>query len=124
MTLSVVIAVAVGAGLGAPLRFLVERGAARLLGPVVPWGTLVVNVVGSLILGAVLGLAVAGGISTWWVALVGTGFCGALTTFSGFSAQVLDLGRQGGGGVRGVAYATGSLVLGVAAAAAGYALLS
>ncbi|CAB5026398.1 MAG: fluoride efflux transporter CrcB [Actinobacteria bacterium] len=124
MTLSVVIAVAVGAGLGAPLRFLVERGAARLLGPVVPWGTLVVNVVGSLILGAVLGLAVAGGISTWWVALVGTGFCGALTTFSGFSAQVLDLGRQGGGGVRGVAYATGSLVLGVAAATAGYALLS
>lgn len=124
MTLSVVIAVAVGAGLGAPLRFLVERGAARVLGPAVPWGTLVVNVVGSLILGAVLGLAVAGGISTWWVALVGTGFCGALTTFSGFSAQVLDLGRQGGGGVRGVAYATGSLVLGVAAATAGYALLS
>jgi len=123
MTLSVVIAVVVGAGLGAPLRFLVERGAARLLGPAVPWGTLVVNVVGSLILGAVLGLAVADGISTWWVALVGTGFCGALTTFSGFSAQVLDLGRQGGGGVRGVAYATGSLVLGVAAATAGYALL-
>ena len=124
MSLGLVIAVAIGAGIGAPLRFLVERGTTRLLGPSVPWGTLGVNVAGSLILGAVLGLAVAGGMSSWWVALVGTGFCGALTTFSGFSAQVLDLGRRGGAGVRGLAYAAGSLVVGVAAAAAGYALLS
>lgn len=124
MTLALVIAVALGAGIGAPLRFVVERGTMRLLGPAVPWGTLVVNVAGSLILGGVLGLAVADRMSSWWVALAGTGFCGALTTFSGFSAQVLDLGRQGGAGVRGLAYAAGSLVLGVAAAAVGHALLS
>ena len=90
MTAAVVVAIALGAALGAPLRFAVER---RLLSSY-PWGTWLVNVVGSAILGALLGsLADRGGAesATVLVAFVGTGFCGSLTTFGGFAAQVLDL---------------------------------
>ncbi len=90
MTPAVVLAVAIGAAVGAPLRFVVERQLASTW----PWGTWIVNVVGSAILGALLGGVVAhGGVdsSATLVALVGTGFCGSLTTFGGFAAQVVDL---------------------------------
>jgi len=85
-----VLLVAVGAALGAPLRYVVER---RLSGAY-PWGTWVVNVVGSAVLGATAGYLAGQGSSTTataLLALVGTGFCGSLTTFGGFAAQVLDL---------------------------------
>lgn len=126
MTGALALAVALGAAVGAPLRFGVERAMLRAAGAAVPWGTLLVNVAGSFILGVVLGSARSGGLSEWWVALIGTGLCGALTTFSGFSAQVLELS---GWGVerrpwswRGVTYAAASLVLGIASAAIGYAV--
>ena len=122
MTPGLALAVALGAAVGAPLRFLVERWFLRVAGDRWPWGTVVVNLVGSLVLGVVAGLAVRGGASAEVVALVGTGFCGALTTFSGFSAQVLELSR--GGSARGLIYAGGSLVLGVALAAIGFGLAS
>jgi len=83
----VVLLVALGAAVGAPARFLVER---RMHGAY-PWGTFLVNVVGSALLGALVGANVEGGLDERWVVLVGTGFCGALTTFGGFGAQVLDL---------------------------------
>jgi CrcB protein len=83
----VVLCVAAGAALGAPARFLVER---RLAGAY-PWGTFAVNVIGSALLGAL----VAATTSESWLALVGVGFCGALTTFGGFAAQVLDLASGG-----------------------------
>lgn len=82
------LAVALGAAVGAPVRFAVER----LLAASWPWGTWLVNVVGSAVLGVLAGLAQSGpGVPVQVVALVGTGFCGALTTFGGFAAQVLDL---------------------------------
>jgi CrcB protein len=87
VTLDVVALVALGAVVGAPVRFLVER---RLHGAY-PWGTFLVNVVGSAVLGGLVAASVAGGLDERWVVLVGTGFCGALTTFGGFGAQVLDL---------------------------------
>lgn len=113
--------VALGAAVGAPLRFLVER---RLAGAY-PWGTFSVNVVGSAILG---GLVAAAGTSssTPVVALVGTGFCGALTTFGGYAAQVLDLAvapqgvAPGQRVVRSVFYAALSVGVCVAVAAAAY----
>ena len=89
MTPLVVLCVVLGAALGAPVRFLVER---RMAGAY-PWGTFVVNLVGS----AVLGGLVAAGSSGAWLALVGVGFCGALTTFGGFGAQVLDLASPSAG---------------------------
>ncbi|MEU4423656.1 fluoride efflux transporter CrcB [Actinoplanes sp. NPDC024001] len=83
--------VALGAAVGAPLRYLTDRFFQARHGPAFPWGTLAVNVTGSLLLGFVLGLRVSPGLT----ALLGTGFCGALTTYSTFSWETLSLARRG-----------------------------
>lgn len=109
--------VVAGALVGAPLRLLAIRLAGRN-GRDPAAGTLAVNVAGSAVLGGVLGLGEAPG---WVVALVGTGFCGTLTTFSTFGADVVRLVEERVLG-RALAYAGATLVLGLAAAAACYAL--
>ena len=82
------ILVALGAAVGAPLRYLLGHWLdARL-----PWGTITVNVVGSFLLGLFSGLALGGDA----MALLGTGFCGALTTYSAFAVQTHDLGPRRG----------------------------
>jgi len=101
--------VAVGAAVGASLRYV----AAHLLDRGFPRGTLLVNVAGSFLLGALSGLAVSG--ST--MALLGVGFCGGLTTYSAFAVQV-----HGQGPRRGATYAVTSLGLSLAACGLGYAL--
>ncbi|GAA1957300.1 fluoride efflux transporter CrcB [Nocardioides panacihumi] len=83
--------VVAGGLMGAPARYLTDlvvqsRHSSRL-----PWGTLTVNVVGSFILGLVAGLASAHHAPVWVLTLVGTGFCGALTTFSTFSFETFRL---------------------------------
>ena len=108
--------VVAGALAGAPLRLLVLRLAARH-GRDPARGTLVVNVVGAALLGAVLGLAAA---PAWVLSLVGTGFCGTLTTFSTFGADVVRLLDDRALG-RALGYVAATLVLGVGAAAAAYA---
>ena len=116
------VAVVLGAAVGAPLRYAVER---RLTGSW-PQGTFVVNVAGSAVLGALVGWASMrdADSSATLVALVGTGFCGSLTTFGGYAAQVLDLAVGGAGQDRparaAVVYATASVVVCVAVAALGY----
>jgi CrcB protein len=107
--------VVAGALAGAPLRLLVLRLAARN-GRDPAAGTLVVNVAGSALLGAVLG---AGSAPGWVVALVGTGFCGTMTTFSTFGADVMRLIEERALG-RALGYLAATLVLGLGAAAAGY----
>jgi fluoride exporter len=107
--------VVAGALAGAPLRLLVLRLAARQ-GRDPAAGTLVVNVVGSALLGAVLG---AGSVPDWEVALIGTGFCGTLTTFSTFGADVVRLVEERALG-RALGYLAATLVLGLGAAAAAY----
>jgi CrcB protein len=109
--------VAAGAPVGAPLRLLVIRLAAWD-GRDPALGTLVVDVVGRAVLGVVLGLA---DVPEWVLALVGIGFCGTLTTFSTFGADVVRLVDERVLG-RAVAYLIATLVLGVGAAAAGYGL--
>ena len=109
--------VVAGAMVGAPLRLLVLRLADRA-GHDPALGTLAVNVAGSAVLGAVLGL---GGLPGWVVALVGTGFCGTLTTFSTFGADVVRLVEERAVG-RALGYLAASIVLGVGAAAGCYAL--
>ncbi|MGY2083434.1 fluoride efflux transporter FluC [Blastococcus sp. SYSU DS0539] len=107
--------VALGAAAGAPLRLLAARVAGRAGRDPAP-GTLVVNVAGSAVLGLLLGLAaVPAGV----VALVGTGFCGALTTFSTFGADVVRLLDERGIG-RALGYLVATLVLGLGAAAGAY----
>ncbi len=103
-----------GAAVGAPLRFLVDRAVSASLDPVFPWGTFAVNVVGSLLLGLVLGLGAPGPV----LALVGTGFCGALTTYSTFSWETLRLVRDGAG-LYGLANVCGSVLAALAAAQCG-----
>lgn len=105
--------VAAGAALGAALRFWV----AHHLDDRTPWGTLVVNVAGSF----VLGLLVGGGPSPHAVALLGTGFCGGLTTYSAFAVQTRDQGRDRGP-VAATAYAVGTIGLALAACALGFVL--
>ncbi|WP_017609541.1 fluoride efflux transporter FluC [Nocardiopsis xinjiangensis] len=110
-------AVAVGAALGAPVRFLADLVLRGVLGAAFPWGTLVVNAAGSLLLGALLGLP----LSPQAMAVWGTGFCGALTTYSTFALETVQMAR-GGAGRRAAVYVLVSLVLGTGSAWAGLAL--
>ena len=110
--------VALGALAGAPLRLLADRLAVARRGPGSVLGTLTVNVVGSAVLGVLLGLR---DVSPAVLALVGTGFCGTLTTFSTFGYDVVRLVEERLVG-RALAYLAASLVLGLGAAAAGFGL--
>ena len=83
--------VAVGAAVGAPLRYLVDQAVQARLGSSLPWGTFVVNVAGSLLLGVLVGAATAGVLPAGAGALLGTGLCGALTTYSTFGYQTVAL---------------------------------
>jgi len=110
--------VVAGALVGAPLRLLADRIAVARRGRATGLGTLTVNIVGSAVLGFVLGATAA---PSWVVALVGTGFCGTLTTFSTFGYDVVRLVEEKLP-ARALAYLAATLVLGVGAAAVGYGL--
>lgn len=84
--------VAVGAAIGAPLRYLTDRTVQSRHDTLFPWGTFAVNVTGSLILGLLTGAATA---SSHLQLLLGTGLCGALTTYSTFSYETLRLAEDG-----------------------------
>ncbi len=101
--------VALGAAFGAPLRLL----AGHYLDRRTHWGTLLVNLTGSALLGWLVGDAVTG----HPLALLGTGFCGAFTTYSALAVQSANRG-----GVAGLVYAVGTVVGCLGAAGAGYAL--
>lgn len=102
-----VLLVALGAAIGAPIRYVV----AHLLDGRLHWGTLLVNVAGS----ALLGLFVALGLDGSAFAMLGTGLCGGLTTYSAFSVQTHDRGPR-----LGSAYAALTLGLSLAACALGF----
>jgi fluoride exporter len=112
-----VLLVAVGAAIGAPLRYLVDRAVRSRHDGVFPWGTFAVNVAGSLMLGFVAGLQSSGPV----LALVGTGFCGALTTYSTFGHETLRLTEEGAGWYA-VLNAAASVTCCVVAGSAGLAL--
>ena len=83
--------VIVGAAIGAPLRYLTDLFVQSKHDSLMPWGTLVVNAAGSLVLGVAVGAVDAWPGHEWALALIGTGFCGALTTFSTFSFETVRL---------------------------------
>ena len=82
--------VAVGAALGAPLRYLTDRAVQRWLGTSYAWGTLSVNILGTFLLGVLVGL----GSDHLWSMLLATGFCGAYTTYSAFAYETVELARS------------------------------
>lgn len=91
MTLTSGLLVALGALVGAPARYLTDRWLQSTHGTGFPWGTFAVNVVGSLVLGVVAGSSASPVVS----ALVGTGFCGALTTWSTLGYETVRLAEEG-----------------------------
>lgn len=110
--------VAVGAMVGAPLRYLTDRAVQSRHDSVFPWGTFVVNVTGCLILGVLTGAVSAGAAGQHVQLLLGTGLCGALTTYSTFSYETLRL-TETGAGLYAAANAAASVVAGLGAAFAG-----
>lgn len=87
--------VALGGAVGAPLRYLIDRTVQARHDTTFPWGTFAANVTGSAILGALTGVAMAATASQDVQLLLGTGFCGALTTYSTFSYETLRLAEAG-----------------------------
>jgi fluoride exporter len=109
--------VVLGASVGAPLRYATDRMVQARVRSGFPWGTFIVNVAASLVLGAVLGAAARPTVA----ALVGTGFCGALSTYSTFGLETVQLAthrrrRQA------VLNVLGSVLACLAAAGLGYAI--
>ena len=84
-----------GAAIGAPLRYLTDRTVQAKHDTVFPWGTFTANVVGCLVLGLVTGAVTVGATSSQVQLFVGTGLCGALTTYSTFSYETLRLAEDG-----------------------------
>lgn len=111
--------VCLGAAVGAPSRYLVDRAIQARHDSLMPWGTMLVNIVGSLILGSLMGLSSAHGLPDEVVLILGTGLCGALTTYSTFSYESFRL-LEDGARLYALSNVTLSLVAGLSAAAVGF----
>jgi CrcB protein len=115
------LAVAVAGALGAASRYLLDGLVQDRVEGVFPWGTWVINVSGSLVLGFLTGLALYHGLTDAPKAVIGTGFLGAYTTFSTLMFETIRL-YEDGSRYESLLNAAGSLAGGLAAAAAGLAL--
>ena len=89
------LAVAIGGFIGAPSRYLLDRAISGRVESDLPWGTFVINITGSLLLGVLVGLSATGHVPDAVMALLGTGFCGAYTTFSTFSFETVRMLEEG-----------------------------
>jgi len=117
----IILAVLAGGMIGAPARYLVDRAIQARRDAVFPWGTFAVNLAGSLVLGFLLGVQRHLGLPPAVFALLGTGLCGGLTTFSTFSYETLRLLEDGAVSEAGL-NVIGSLAAGVLLAWLGYLL--
>jgi len=115
-------AVAFGAALGGVARYYLASAIQQRVGPTFPWGTLVINVSGSLLLGVLMRYALATpSVSAELRAFLTTGFCGGYTTFSTYSYETATLLEDGQYGRAGT-YALASVVLALVATFAGFVL--
>lgn len=116
-----VLLVALGAAVGAPLRYLTDRAIQARHDSLFPWGTWCVNVAGSFLLGLLAAGASGHGVSGQVVALAGIGFCGALTTYSTFGYETVRL-IEAGSWLYAMANVAASIAAGLGAAFCGVAV--
>jgi CrcB protein len=115
MTLNLIVAVAAGGAFGSVARYLVGIGSGKLFGLNFPWGTLIINVTGSFLIGLFIGL-----FATRWDlpqamrVFLTVGICGGYTTFSTFSMDTFYL-MERGEAMAASAYLLGSVILSVGA---------
>ena len=123
MNLSLILAVAAGGAIGSVTRLAVGFGLTRLMGPAFPWGTLLVNIAGSFIIGVLVeSFALRWNLTQAWQAFLTVGFCGGFTTFSTFSLEAYALFQRGQTGLA-AAYILASVVLSIAALVGGLQLV-
>ncbi|ROS21965.1 camphor resistance protein CrcB [Rathayibacter sp. PhB127] len=118
MTPALFLALSLAGGIGAATRLLLDGLIKARTGGAYPWGTTVINVTGSLLLGLITGLALAGIAPESWRLVLGTGFLGGYTTFSTASLETVRLLAEGRR-LASVTNALGMLLLSVIAAATG-----
>ena len=120
MTVALVL---LGGAVGAPLRYVTDLVVQSRHDSVFPWGTFVVNVAGSLLLGVVAALVSGAAVPAWGLTLFGTGLCGALTTFSTFGFETVRL-LEDGSLLTALTNAAASLAVALGACAGGWAVTS
>jgi CrcB protein len=117
--ISTIAVVALGGAIGATMRYGVNVGAVHFLGHGYPWGTIIVNILGSFLMGIMIGkFAQMEPVSSELKTLLTTGFLGAFTTFSTFSLDFITLWERGAMG-QAMIYMLGSVILGILALAIG-----
>ncbi len=121
MTPTLLAGLLVAGAVGAPARYLVDGFVEDHIRGALPWGTFMVNITGSLLLGLVAGAGLYHAFPTAPTIWLGTGFCGAYTTFSTFTFETIRLLEEGAV-ADAFRNAVASLVVGTAAAGAGLAL--
>lgn len=112
---------AVAGALGAVLRYLLAGFVQESIDSTLPWATFSINASGSFLLGVITGAALYHAFPATPRVVLGTGFCGAYTTFSTWSLEVVDLAESGSPGAA-IGYAVLSIVAGTSAAALGLIL--
>ncbi len=115
------LAVAVAAGLGAVLRYVIDQLVQHRTRGDFPYGTVVINITGSFLLGLTTGLALHQGLGTDATLIIGTGFAGGYTTLSTWAWETLALAETGDV-LEASINIIGSFAAGLAAAAAGLGL--
>ncbi len=118
----IILIVGTGGFIGTVFRFLLAQFIQRKAFSDFPFGTLSVNILGCLIIGLVFALSERLHIHSEWRMFLATGICGGFTTFSAFSFETFDLLRHGQL-FHASAYVIASVLLGLLATYAGYALL-
>lgn len=113
--------VCLGAAVGAPGRYLVDRAIQARHDTLMPWGTMLVNVVGSVVFGLLTGMSITREVPEAVSLTLGAGLCGALTTYSTFSYETFRL-FEDGARLYALLNAGISLLAGLGSAVIGYAL--
>ena len=121
MTPAVAFGLVVAGAIGAPARYVLDRFIEDRIASTYPWGTFVVNVTGSFLLGIITGAALYHALTSTPKIVLGTGLSGAYTTFSTFTFETVRLVEEGDV-TDAFRYAFASVLAGSAAAAIGLAL--